>query len=274
MIFQPETLIGWQRAGFRMLWRWKSRHRRGRPRRDQELIQLIRRMWSANPTWGSPRIRDELAKLGLEVSTATIRKYRPKSRRRPSQSWWTFLQNHAGAMAAIDFFVVPTVTFRLLYVMIVISHERRKVVHFNITEAPTAEWAAQQVVNAFPFDTAPKYLLRDRDSIYGSVFVQRVEGMGIKQKLISPRSPWQNPYVERLIGSIRRECLDRVIVLNERQLRQILEPFFAYYHEVRPHRSLAHDSPIPRPVQSPDRGKVIAIPLVGGLHHQYLRQAA
>jgi len=174
----------------------------------------------------------------------------------------------------MDFFVVPTATFRLLYVLVVMNHERRKVVHFNITETPTAAWTAQQVINAFPYETAPKYLLRDRDSIYGSVFVQRVEGMGIKQKLISPRSPRQNPYVERLIGSIRRECLDRLIVLNERQLRQILEQFFAYYHEVRPHRSLAHDSPIPRPVQLPDRGKVIEIPLVGGLHHQYLRQAA
>ena len=155
MIFQPETVIGWQRAGFRIFWRWKSRHRTGRPGKDQELIQLIRRMWSVNPTWGSPRIRDELAKLGLEVSTATIRKYRPKSRRRPSQSWWTFLQNHAGAMAAMDFFVVPTVTFRLLYVLIVITHERRKVVHFNITETPTAAWTAQQVINAFPHGTAP-----------------------------------------------------------------------------------------------------------------------
>jgi len=274
MIFQPETVIGWQRAGFRMFWRWMSRHRTGRPGKNRELIQLIRRMWSVNPTWGSPRIRDELAKLGLEVSTATIRKYRPKSRRRPSQSWWTFLQNHAGAMAAMDFFVVPTITFRLLYVLIVITHERRKIVHFNITEAPTAAWTAQQVINAFPYDTAPEYLLRDRDSICGSALVQRVEGMGIKQKLISPRSPWQSPYVERLIGSIRRECLDRLIVLNERQLHLILGSYLKYYHEVRPHRSLAHDSPIPRPVQLPDRGKVIEIPLVGGLHHQYLRQAA
>ena len=214
MIFQPETLIGWQRAGFRMFWRWKSRHRRGRPGKDRQLIQLIRRMWSVNPTWGSPRIRDELVKLDLHASTATIRQYRPKSRRRPSQSWRTFLQNHTGAIAALDFFVVPTVTFGLLYVMIVITHERRKVVHFNITEAPTAEWTAQQVVNAFPYDSAPHYLLRDRESIYGSFFVQRVIGMGIKEKLFTPRSPWQNPYVERLVGSIRRECLNRVIVFN------------------------------------------------------------
>ena len=274
MIFQPDPLVGWQRAGLRMFWRWKSRHRRGRPGKDAELIGLIRRMWRANPTWGSPRIRDELAKLGLAASTATIRKYRPKSRGKPSQSWRTFLQNHASAVAAMDFFVVPTATFGLLYVLIVINHARRKVVHFNITDAPTAAWTAQQIVNAFPYETAPKYLLRDRDSIYGSVFVQRVEAMGIKQKLISPRSPWQNPYVERLVGSVRRECLDRVIVFHEQQLRRILESYFEYYHEVRPHRSLSHDSPIPRPVESPDRGKVIEMPRVGGLHHQYLRQAA
>jgi len=195
ILFQPETVVGWQRAGFRTFWRWRSRPRGGRPPKDSALIELIRRMWAVNPTWGSPRIRDELAKLGLEASTATIRKYRPKSGRPPSQSWRTFLQNHAGAIAALDFFVVPTVTFRLLYVLVVITHERRKVVHFNITDEPTAAWTAQQIINAFPYDTAPKYLLRDRDSIYGSVFVQRVEGMGIQQKLISPRSPWQKEWV-------------------------------------------------------------------------------
>ncbi len=274
MVFRPETVIGWQRAGLRMFWRWKSRRRPGRPAKDRELIQLIRRMWSVNPTWGSPRIRDELAKLGLQASTATIRKYRPRSRRLPSQSWRTFLQNHAGGIAAMDFFVVPTVTARLLYVLVVLNHERRKIVHFNITDAPTAAWTAQQIINAFPYDTAPEYLLRDRDSIYGSVFVQRVAGMGIKQKLISPRSPWQSPYVERLVGSIRRECLDRVIVFNERQLRRVLESYLEYYHKIRPHRSLSHDSPIPRPVEAPDDGKVIEMPLVGGLHHQYRRQAA
>ena len=274
IIFRPETLIGWQRAGFRLFWRWKSRHRNGRPRKDQELIQLIRRMWSANPTWGSPRIRDELAKLGLVASTATIRKYRPKSRGKPSQSWKTFLHNHAGNIVAMDFFVVPTVTFRLLYVLIIMKHERRDVVHFNITDSPSAAWTAQQIVNPFPYDTAPKYLLRDRGSIYGSIFRHRVEGMGIQQKVTAPRSPWQNPFAERLIGSIRRECLDRVIVLNERQLRKVLTDYFDYYHRSRPHRSLSNDSPIPRQVESPDRGRVIEMPKVGGLHHQYLRQAA
>ena len=178
-----------------------------------------------------------------------------ESRGKPSQTWRTFLQNHANGIAAIDFFVVPTVTFRLLYVLVVMSHERRKVIHFNLTDSPTAAWTAQQMVNAFPYDTAPKYLLRDRDSIYGSVFVQRVQGMGIEQKPIAPRSPWQNPYAERLVGSIRRECLDRVIVFHEHQLRQLLESYFEYYHQVRPHRSLCHDSPIPRPVESSEQGK-------------------
>ena len=274
VIFEPQTVIGWQRAGLRMFWRWKSKQRRGRPAKDQELIQLIRRMWALNPTWGSPRIRDELAKLGLQASTATIRKYRPKSRGKPSQSWRTFLQNHIGAIAAMDFFLVPTATFGLLYVLVVMHHARRKVVHFNITDSPTAAWTAQQIVNAFPYDTAPKFLLRDRDSIYGAVFVQRVEGMGIQQKLIAPKSPWQNPFVERLIGSIRRECLDRVIVFHESQLRQILASYFEYYHRVRPHRSLAHNSPCPRPVESPESGKVVEMQLVGSLHHRYTRQAA
>ena len=182
ILFRPETLIGWQRAGFRMFWRWKARRHRGRPRKDAGLTQLIRRMWALNPTWGSPRIRDELAKLGLNASTATIRKYSPKSRGKPSQTWRTFLQNHAKGIAAIDFYVVPTVTFRLLYVLVVMSHERRKVIHFNLTDSPTAAWTAQQMVNAFPYDTAPEYLLRDRDSIYGSIFVQQVVGMASSKR--------------------------------------------------------------------------------------------
>ena len=274
IIFAPETVLAWHRAGFRLFWRWRSGVRVGRPAVDRDVIQLIRRMWTANPTWGSPRIRDELAKLGVAVSTATIRKYRPKCGGQRSQGWRTFLRNHATAIAAMDFFVVPTATFRLLYVLIVVRHERRRIVHFNISESPTAAWTAQQVVNAFPYDTAPKYLLRDRDSIYGEVFVRRVEGMGIKQKLIAPRRPWQNPYAERLIGSIRRECLDRVVVFNEQHLRELLRAYVDYYQNVRPHRSLEHDSPIPRAVEPPEHGKVVELPLVGGLHHRYVRRAA
>jgi putative transposase len=205
---------------------------------------------------------------------ATIREDRPPSRGQPSQGWRTSLRNQARGIAAMDFFVVPTATFQLLYVLVLMNHERRKMIHFNITASPTAAWTAQQIINAFPYDTAPQYLWRDRDAIYGSLFVQRVEGMGIQKKLIAPRSPRQNPYLERWVGSLRRECLDRVIVFNQRQLRLTLESYFEYYHRVRPHRSLSHDSPISRPVELPECGKVIEMPQVGGLPHQYLRPAA
>jgi putative transposase len=179
-------------------------------------------MWQANSTWGSPRIRDELAKLGLQVSDSTIRKYRPKTPRLSSQSWKTFLKNHTKDTAAIDFFTVPTATFRVLFVFIVLAHERRKLVHFAITEAPSAFWTGQQLVNAFSFETAPRFLLRDRDGIYGTEFVRRVGGLGMEEKVIAPRSPWQNPCVERLIGSLRRECLDQVIILSERHFHRVI----------------------------------------------------
>ena len=198
VLVSPQTVVSWHRLGFRLFWRWKSRRSGGRPRLDAELIALIRRMWKSNPTWGSRRIQAELAKLGLNVSDSTIRKYRPK-RRRSAPTWKTFLKNHAGAIAAMDFFVVPTVTFRTLYVLVVMAHERRKIIHFNITDSPTAFWTGQQMVNAFPENTAPRYLIRDRDGIYGREFVGRVRGLGIQEKLTAPRSPWQNPFVERLI---------------------------------------------------------------------------
>ena len=257
-----------------MLWRWKSRRRIGRPAIDRDVVRLVRRMWEANPTWGSPRIRAEMMKLGLQVAISTVRKYRPARGRAPSQSWRAFLKNHASGGAAMDFFVVPTATFRLLYVLLVVRHERRIVVHWNITESPTTAWTAQQVVEAFPFDTAPDYLLRDRDAIYGRSLVRRVEGLGMREKVIAPRSPWQNPIAERLIGSIRRECLDRVIVLNERHLRRLLADYCDYYHNARTHRSLCQDAPHPRAVEAPEAGKIIELPMVGGLHHRYARRAA
>jgi transposase InsO family protein len=275
LLFQPQTVIAWQRLGFRLFWRWKSRVRGGRPSVDGDLIALIKRMWQANPTWGSPRIQAELAKLGIPISDSTIRRYRLKPRRSSSaQTWKTFLHNHVKELVAIDFFTVPTATFRVLYVFLVLAHERRKVLHFNITEAPSALWTAQQMVEAFPYTTPPRYLLQDRDGIYAADFVRRVEGLGLKQKLIAPRSPWQNPVVERLIGSIRRECLDQVIILNGPHLRQILSDYLAYYHQHRPHRSLDQDCPVSRPVEPPDQGKIIELPLLGGLHHRYSRQAA
>ncbi len=191
----------------------------------------------------------------------------------PSQNWRTFLANHADQIAAVDFFTVPTITFRVLYCFLILRHDQRRVVHFNVTTNPTAQWTAQQIVEAFPDDEAPRFLLRDRDSIYGETFRHRVKNMGIEQVVTAYRSPWQNPFVERIIGSIRRECLDHVIVLNENHLRRILAEYFEYYHESRTHLSLDRNAPVPRAVQSPEQGDVVAIPVLGGLHHRYTRAA-
>ena len=274
VIVQPQTVVRWHRAGFRLYWRWRSRHREGRPPINQKLINLIRKRWTANPTWGGPRIRDELAKLGLHVSDSTIRKYRPKSGRSTSQSWTTFLRNHATQIVAVDFFTVPTVTFRVLFVFVILGHDRRKIRHFAITEAPSADWPAQQVVEAFAFEPASKYLLRDRDGIYGAAFIDRVAGLGTEDTPIAPRSPWQSPYVERLIGSIRRECLAHFIILNERHLMAVLADYLPYYHEARTHLALELDCPIPRPVEPAGPGEVVAMPMVGGLRHRYTGRAA
>jgi len=190
---KPQTVIGWHRQGFALYWTWKSRSRGGRPRISQEIRDLIRRMARENPTWGAPRIHGELLKLGFDVSEASVSRYMPRRRTPPSQTWRTFLKNHVRDLASVDFFVVPTATFRLLYVFVVLTHERRLVEHFNVTDGPSAQWTGQQIINAFPFDEAPRFLLRDRDTIYGRKFVARVHSMGIEQVLIAPRSPWQNP---------------------------------------------------------------------------------
>ena len=221
-----------------------------------------------NPTWGAPRILSELLLLGYDVAERTVAKYMVRTRKPPSQTWRTFLDNHVPDIAACDFFTVPTVTFRVLYVFIVLRHDRRQVVHFNVTDHPYAEWAAQQIINAFPYEEAPRFLIRDRDGIYGDYFTKRVEGMGIEEVPIAPRSPWQNPYCERLIGSIRRECLDHMIILNEDHLRRILKSYFEYYHNSRravchdildfPARVLANVFPPPsatRPQRKPIRGE-------------------
>ena len=207
--------------------------------------------------------------ISINVAKSTVEKYRVHARKPPSPTWKTFLKNHMQDLVSLDFFVVPTVTHKVLFVLLILAHHRCRVVHFNVTEHPTAEWTAQQVVQAFPWDEAPQYLLRDRDRIYGTTFRQRVKHMGIKEVVIAPRSPWQKPYVERLIGSIRRDLLDQVIVLNEGHLRRLLQSYVDYYHCFRTHLSLAMDCPVPRPVLTPDRGKVIAVPEVGGLHHHY-----
>ena len=275
VIVQPETVVRWHRQGFRLYWRWKSRRRRpGRPPVPREVRELIRTMSLANPRWGAPRIHDELAKLGIDLGESTVAKYMVRPRKPPSQTWRAFLDNHVQNLVAMDFFTVPTASFRVLFVLVILAHDRRRVVHFHVTEHPTAEWTAQQIVNAFPWNTAPRYLLRDRDGIYGDHFRRRVRNMGIEEVITAARSPWQNPYVERLGGSLRRECLDHVIILGERHLMRILKSYFSYYHRWRTHLGLEGDTPARRPVQPPELGPVVQIPEVGGLHHRYVRRAA
>ncbi len=227
-----------------------------------------------NALWGAPRIHGELLKLGIEISQATVSNYMVRHPRPPSQTWRTFLANHADGLASIDMFVVPTATFRVLYAFIVLRHERRRVVHFDVTSHPTAAWLKQQIVEAFPWGTAPQYLIRDRDAAYGTIFRDRLETMSIVDLPTALRSPWQNAYVERVIGSIRREYLDHVIVLNARHLRRILSSYFDYYHRSRTHLSLAKDRPDLRPASPPGAGKIVAFPQLGGLHHRYERLAA
>ena len=232
-------------------------------------------MSRANPLWGAPRIHGELLKLGICLAQRTVAKYMAhRTRRPPSQNWKAFLRNHLGSMVSVDFLTVPTLTLRVLYVLIVLSHPRRRLLHFNVVESPSAGWTAQQLREAFPFTSPPKYLLRDRDSIYGLEFQRRAEALGLEQLRIAPHSPWQSPYVERLVGSVRRECLDHVIVINPAHLHRLLKAYLAYYHRSRTHLSLDKDAPDQRPVQGPEEGKIVAIPHLGGLHHRYERRAA
>jgi transposase InsO family protein len=275
LIVKPDTVIGWHRKGFRLFWTKLSRRKiGGRPSATSQITALIKQMTQANPLWGAPRIHGELLKLGIDISERTVSRLMPKNRKPPSQTWRTFLDNHFRELVSIDFLTVPTATFRVLYVLVVLAHDRRRVVHFNVTEHPTAAWTAQQMIEAFPEETAPRFLLRDRDQIYGEEFRRRVAGMRIEEVMTAPHSPWQSPYVERLIGSIRRECLDHVIVLGENHLRRILRSYFAYYHGSRTHLSLCKDAPEPRAKQAPECGRVIEIAEVGGLHHRYERRAA
>lgn len=274
VIVKAETVIAWHRRGFRLYWSWKSRHLQGRPSLSREVIDLICKMSLANPRWGAPRIHGELLNLGFELSEATVAKYLVRRRKPPSQTWRTFLANHAKELVSSDFFVVPTVFFRVLFVFVILSHDRRRIAHVAVTEHPTSEWVGHQLLEAFPWDSAPRYLLRDRDRSYGEKFSEAARLLDIREVLTAPQSPWQNPYVERLIGSIRRECLDHVIVLNESGLRRILKSYFECYERSRTHLSLGKDSPIGRPIQPIAVGPVVAIPQVGGLHHRYERVAA
>jgi putative transposase len=274
-IFQPATVIRWQRSGFKLYWTWKSWRRcPGRPAVAPEIRALIRTMALANPLWGAPRIHGELQKLGIEISQAAVSKYLGRRSTPPSQMWRTLLDNHLRTLVSVDFFTVPTVMFKVLFVFVVLAHDRRRVAHCNVTDAPTAQWTAQQLVEAFPWETAPRYLLRDRDAVYGVVFSSRVQSLGIREVKTAPRSPWQNPYVERLIGTLRRECLDHMIVLNKTHLRRLLRDYLTYYHGYRTHLSLEKDAPEPRAVEHVDQGRIVETPLVGGLHHHYTRRAA
>jgi len=269
MIMQPETLVRWHRAGFRRYWRWKSRRRGGRPPVETELRALIRRMSIENPLWGAPRIHGELLKLGFEVAQSSVAKYMVKRRVPPSQGWRTFLRNHAPDIAAMDLFVVPTIGFDLLYALVIVRLDRRDLVWINVTTNPTAEWVARQITEAFPWDMAPCYMIRDRDRVYGTVVTRRLRAMGIRDKPIAPASPWQNGFAERLIGSIRRECLDHIIVLGEVHLRRILKSYARYYNETRTHLALDKDAPLSRTVKR--AGRILCRPILGGLHHEYVR---
>ena len=230
-VVQPDTILRWHRAGFRGYWRWKSRAQSGRPPVSRELRELIRRMSKENPLWGAPRIHGELLKLGFEIAESTVSKYMIRRRGPPSQTWRTFLHNHAHAIAAIDLCVVPTLTFECLFAFLVLGHGRRQLLWFAVTRHPTAEWLAQQIVEAFPWGTEPTYLVRDNDGAYGQAFTSRIRAMGIRDRPISPRSPWQNPYAERLIGTLRRECLDHVLIYGERHLRRVLSLYSLYYND-------------------------------------------
>jgi len=272
---KPETVIAWRRRKFRQYWTRLSRSGKpGRPSVPREIRDFVRRMSSANPLWGAPRIVGELAKIGIDLPQSTVAKYMVRRRKPPSATWRAFLRNHIRDIVATDFFVVPTVRNQILFVFLVLAHERRRVLHFNVTAYPTAEWTAQQVVEAFPWTDPPRFLLRDRDGVYGHAFRSRIDSLGLEEVIIAAQSPWQNPFVERLIGSIRRDCLDHTIVLSERHLKRILTDYFRYYHRWRTHQSLEMDSPEGRETHRIDHDRVVEVSEIGGLHHHYERAAA
>ena len=263
IIVQPETVIRWHRRGFRAYWRWKSRHLGGRSQIDSEVRALIRRMNRENPLWGAPRIHDELLMLGIEVAESTVGRYLLRRRRPPSQGWKTFQRNHVAGIASLDLFVVRTISFKLLYGLVILRHARRRLVTISVTANPTDQWIAGQVTDAFPWDEA------GRDGAFGPAYIRRIRAMRVRDHPTAPRSPWQNGNVERLIGSIRRESLDHLIVFDEAQLRRVLKNYASYYNQVRTHLSLKKDVPdFRRPHKF---GRIATIPILGGLHHQYVR---
>jgi len=275
VMVKPATVVAWHRKGFKLFWRWKSRKRGvGRPQISVEVRRLIIEMAEMNVGWGAPRIHGELLKLGVEISEITVSRYMPK-RPPPAasrQRWSTFLRNHLHETLAVDFAVVPTATFGILYVFFVLSLNRRRVLHFNVTQHPTAKWTAQQVVEACPFDLPGRFLIRDNDKIYGRVFRDRISGLGLEQIRTAFRSPWQNGFAERWIASLRRDCLDHVIAFNETQLRRVIRSYVDYYHSDRTHLGLEKDAPEERSIEPREMGEVVAFPRVGGLHHRYSRE--
>ena len=278
VIVKPETVVKWHRAGFRSYWGFVSRHRPGRPKITLELRKLIRSMVAENPTWGAPRIHGELLKLRFEISECTVSRYLAQSdrQRESSKSWLVFLKNHREAIAAMDFFTVPTASFRVLYCFFVISHGRRKILHFNATEHPTAQWIVQQLREAFPEDSAPKYLVLDRDGKFSGEVARTLERLGSKLIQTAYRSPWQNGVAERWVGTCHRELLDHVIVLNESHLRRLVREYIGYYLKDRVHDALNKDTPTGRPLErrQNDAARVVGMPRVDGLHHRYQWQTA
>jgi transposase InsO family protein len=273
IIVKPPTVIGWHKKGFKLYWKRKSR-RVGRPNIDWELIKLIRRMQKENPTWTAQRIQGELVKLGLDVSDNTVAKYMLKSKSDDGkrQRWLTFLRNHAKHIVGIDFLVARTIFFKSIHVFVAISHDRRKILHFALTANPHSQWAIQQLRETFVFDQTTKYVIRDNDKIFSEDFKLHIRNFGLEDTPTAPRSPWQNPICERLIGTLRRECLDHMIILNEKHLHSVLNEYINNYYNVsRTHMSLEKDSPVHRPVQA--NGKIVSKPILGGLHHVYSRVA-
>lgn len=273
LIVKPETVLGWHRAGFCLFWRWRSRARGGPPRIAEEIRLLIRRLADENTDWGAPKIHGELLKLGFVLSERTVARYLRLIQRRgdPGKKWHAFLRNHREAIVALDFFTVPTVTFRVLYCLFVIEHARRRILHFNVTQHPTADWVVQQLREAFPDSGPYRYVILDRDAKFGRDVITFLKSTGLEPKRTSRRAPWQNGTAERWIGSCRRELLDHVIAFNEPHLRRLIGDYIQYHHEDRVHDSLAKDTPHRRPIEPKPAANamVISLPRLGGLHHRY-----
>jgi len=272
LVVTPDTVVRWHRRGWRLFWRWRSRARTGRPRISPEIRELIATMARDNPAWGAERIRGELLKLGITVSKASVQLHRGRGPARPpSQSWRTFLRNHRPWIWAVDLLTVQTLAFRALYVLVFVSHARRELVHLNVTASPTAAWVWCQLIGATPWGRSPRYLVRDRDAVYGRDFDQRVRRIGVETVRTPVRAPRANAVAERLVGTLRRECLDYFVIINEAHLRSVLTEFVRYYNQERPHRTLRLETPVPA-VRSAS-GAIRARPVLGGLHHVYDRVA-